>query len=342
MKEISDKSIGTILAPNEYNSLQEENENIVTSSGLILDSSGAGTPDPDPTQISQATARYSSGGGYFYTCSGTTPLYELTSKPGFHNVNSYFDGMIVAFQATFDNGASPQINVNGFGAKDLKRYDGTDIPAGTIRTSEFVDAVYFSSTDNFRLKFFVPQLLVDKVSFAHETSQGGMGGAIDELIIAENYRKRRPITDINYNGIGPDFDISLAENKFRPAQGTYKFKIYQNFAQIQVVRSWLRRHSDNAVIWAASGGGSEQQIPAPGTYGDLMQVFTVMEHDFMYFDGVEYYTIECWARMTTTPQSPNLGRPGSQPPGGGLPTVANEFHMQAFFERLSTGNIVPT
>jgi hypothetical protein len=107
----------------EMNSLFTENKNAVTTSGQSL--------AVDDFQQSKAMSIYAAGSDY-YTDSGTASGYVLSPVGLKKSPISYFEGMRIRFIPGNNCNATPTVNVNGIGNKNIIRWDGTAIQANDI------------------------------------------------------------------------------------------------------------------------------------------------------------------------------------------------------------------
>lgn len=135
MYDILDKTDGvSTLSASEFNSLKDELENIVTSTGITLSSS-------DNFQIAKSVANYISAGD-FYTESGTANAYVLSPVSSRKAPTAYVTGMRVRFFPGNANSGASTINVSGLGVKNIKNFGGTDLAAGVIRQSNPTELFY--------------------------------------------------------------------------------------------------------------------------------------------------------------------------------------------------------
>lgn len=98
---------------------------------------------------------------------GSTTVYTLAlayNGTNFPNA-AYFPGLIVTFRAHAGNTGASTININGIGAKDIRRLDGTALSSGDFATNDFLVLVYDSTADYFRW-----------ISSPHEHAGSGDGG----------------------------------------------------------------------------------------------------------------------------------------------------------------------
>lgn len=75
------------------------------------------------------------------TSGGAANAYTLTSPSG-HAFTTYITGMMVCFRANHDNTAAATLNVDGLGAKSLRKYGSTNVVAGDIETDNLIFAIY--------------------------------------------------------------------------------------------------------------------------------------------------------------------------------------------------------
>ena len=83
-------------------------------------------------------ARFYNDLGCRISTAGSSNAYTLAASQA---ITSYFDGLILCFDASFPNTATATLNVDGKGAKTLKR-NGANLPAGTIETGQKVLVTY--------------------------------------------------------------------------------------------------------------------------------------------------------------------------------------------------------
>ena len=141
MKIVS-KSTGDSLTASEFNQLPSEIQNAITSAGLTPTASST-------TQLAQTISRFV-GDANFYNTSGSANNIVLTSVSPRPSISTLTNGMLVRFQAIFNNTSSVTVNVNGSGAKNIT-LDGSLLTAGKIRQGKVYLLTYSSSTDTFDL-----------------------------------------------------------------------------------------------------------------------------------------------------------------------------------------------
>jgi hypothetical protein len=317
MKDIADKDIGDTLSPDEYNSTQEENENVVTSAGLVLNPGTPTEPDPDTNQLSRSITRYASGADY-YACTGTSPVYVLSQNLTFKNADNYFDGMKVRFEAYFDNGTNSQINVNSFGARDLIFTDGTVIPSGYISTGDYIEAVYIGtpSIGKFKLLTTFPgrHPLTLGARFEHQEILGTPGGSVSPLTgVGTAIRK---ITDIIYNNI-PGLVINTGTYYFIPPAGRYHIRCEQVFEDFSKAITFINNatQSNTPLLFSPSISSSEVAND-PNHWYPIEGILT--------FNGTDEINIKVeMYQVGAPPLNHNLGSPA----GSGLPSIDKERYM---------------
>jgi hypothetical protein len=222
MRNISDKTdnVGDALKADVFNSNKNELQHVVETGGVGLEFDPESGPDTDEYMLSKSIAAYS-GGGEYYACSGTSPLYQL-SRSTFKLPHSYFTGLQILFIATFTNTSAPQVQVGTLGNVDLKYPDGSDIPAGYIQNGSPIGALYV--TDHFKLINFESNkaITTPRIGF-HYTKSPGVAG---ELYDADLSPVAIPITE-TFNSIS---GATFASNLITIPRGyIYSFDITQAY-----------------------------------------------------------------------------------------------------------------
>jgi hypothetical protein len=146
--ETKQDNIGDELSAPEWNSDQDEFENVVTETYQTLDP-GAG-PDTDLNMLGKAIALYAAAGN-FYQDSGAANAYVLSRTTTLQNIPSYRSGVTVTFKASAVNTGASTINVASLGVKNLTQYDGTPLDAGHIATNDITTAIYNATNDRFEI-----------------------------------------------------------------------------------------------------------------------------------------------------------------------------------------------
>ena len=93
MRNIGTKVDGTdVLSGDEFNSDQNELENIVTSADITLDADTG--PDTNLNMLSEAVAAYANAGNV-YQDSGAADAYVLSLTTNLKSVTKYYDNMMI-------------------------------------------------------------------------------------------------------------------------------------------------------------------------------------------------------------------------------------------------------
>ncbi len=124
---------------------------IATSAGTISRVIGKGTPtatdlifnpnfNTQPTDLQKTaivnSALYTNG---YAADAGSTDDYAITLSP---NPGAYTTGMTVVFKANTANTGASTLNVNGLGAKTIKKNKGFDLETGDIRAGQDINVTY--------------------------------------------------------------------------------------------------------------------------------------------------------------------------------------------------------
>ena len=133
-----------ILTADEDNVRFRELESAVSTSGLALDP--AVGPDTNLTMLSQALARYASG-GVWYQDNGSANALQLTTPLTFVMPTSYFKGMHVRCIPGYSNTGPTTINVNGTGSKKVLDAAGTALAGNLIVAGFPIELDYNPSLD---------------------------------------------------------------------------------------------------------------------------------------------------------------------------------------------------
>jgi hypothetical protein len=78
------------------------------------------------------------------TASGSSNAFAITSN---RTISSLFNNLVMAFTANFSITGATTLNLNGLGAKGLKRFNGNDLATGDIVSGQPIFVVYKSSPD---------------------------------------------------------------------------------------------------------------------------------------------------------------------------------------------------
>lgn len=146
MKQIATKQdVTTSLAAEGFNSIAEELEGVVESTGQTLDTSGESAVDPNTSQIRKAITAI---GQVASSCSvsGSGNLFVLSQRGGVVPAVSYYDGQSLSFFSDRITSGDVTCNYSGLGVKKIFSADGGEIAPGGISTSS-VSIVYSESAD---------------------------------------------------------------------------------------------------------------------------------------------------------------------------------------------------
>jgi hypothetical protein len=97
------------------------------------------------------------------TSSGSSNAYAVTSS---RTIAALFDGLTLVFTPNFTNTGAATLNLNGIGAKDIVRHNGTALTAGDITSAHPVVVVYKQALDDFVM------LSMTSMGAASETATG--------------------------------------------------------------------------------------------------------------------------------------------------------------------------
>src|SRR5262247_1645915 len=78
------------------------------------------------------------------TASGSSNAFAITSN---RTIAALIDGLVMAFTATHSITGATTVNLNGIGAKSLKRFNGSELASGDIISGQPVVAFYKLSAD---------------------------------------------------------------------------------------------------------------------------------------------------------------------------------------------------
>lgn len=100
------------------------------------------------TNLNNHIADYVRHPGYA-AASGSANTYSVTLSPA---PSAYTDGMAVAIKINVNNTGASTLNVNGLGAKSIKKPNGSDVSAGNLRAGSIYTLRYNASSGNFILQ----------------------------------------------------------------------------------------------------------------------------------------------------------------------------------------------
>jgi hypothetical protein len=88
------------------------------------------------------------------TASGSSNAFAITSN---RVIAALFNNLVMAYTANFSITGACTLNLNGLGAKSLKRFNGTDLVSGDIISGQPVVVIYKSSGDQWFVMSAGPQ-----------------------------------------------------------------------------------------------------------------------------------------------------------------------------------------
>lgn len=147
----------------QFNSIQDEMENAAVSAGITLDPPTG--PDTDLYMLSQAIARYASGGIFCRDTGSVANSFVLSSPKNFRMPKAYFTGMTVLFYPAHASTGASQINAFTLGGKSLLDHDGVALVGGEVVANRLCCAIYdealLSGAGAFKLAPWANALLFD-------------------------------------------------------------------------------------------------------------------------------------------------------------------------------------
>ncbi len=124
---------------------------------------GDGVANGDLNRIEENVRMLSQSAGAFGTCTGSANAYSVTASPP---LTSLSEGSCVAVKINVTNTAGSTINVNGLGAKAIKKGNGLDVAAGQLKAGSIYTLRY------------------DGVNFILQGEGGDYGNAQPEHVLA--------------------------------------------------------------------------------------------------------------------------------------------------------------
>ena len=138
IKKDNDETSAGVVVAKEYNSLMQEQKNVVT-------------PFFTPNELDnqqQVKAIDILSKAIFYNDVGSVNSVQLTRGATNQTLETYFDGMVVIFTPANDNTGATTIKINTFDTKPLK-FNGSDLEAGYLNTGSKYIAIYNQAQDRF-------------------------------------------------------------------------------------------------------------------------------------------------------------------------------------------------
>ena len=234
--EIESKREGSALTSAEFNQIPDELENVISKAGLTPTKSSL-------TQVSQSISQMV-GDASFYATSGTANDIVLSAISPRLAPAKLTNGMMVRFQALYENTEATSVNVGNLGAKTIT-IDGEPIDGGKLKVGKIYILTYVSSSDSFEL---------------FESGGGGGSGGLEigdigftQMAIDESKGKRRKLngqliiqdqyvqfTNIVKASVALNPDLACTESEWQTeltmsANGVcYKFVIDDNAGTIRL------------------------------------------------------------------------------------------------------------
>lgn len=106
---------------------------VVSAVKQVVSSAGYNAETFDPNTFPQAVYKYANSGNWFTETGSDANAYVLTGLDSYVRPNDYFVGMGVWFVSTRANTGNATINVAQLGAKNIRRFDGSDLNGGEIK-----------------------------------------------------------------------------------------------------------------------------------------------------------------------------------------------------------------
>ena len=156
MQEFATKAdnVGDTLGASGFNAYITELENIAKGAGFTLDPEGG--PDTDLDMLGKSAAVYGSA-AWRYADSGSANTYVLSRVASsiLQNVPSYYDGMVILFQAGNTNTGASTVNVASLGAKNIF-FNGSAVTSGEIPSGKEIICVFDDANDRFDIVYSIP------------------------------------------------------------------------------------------------------------------------------------------------------------------------------------------
>ena len=106
------------------------------------------------------------------TASGSSNAYAITSN---RTISSLVNNTIMTFGANHTNTGAATLNLNGLGAKSIKRFNGAALAAGDITSGQPVTVIYKSSPDLWYMMTAAAALATAITTFADFTENASPG-----------------------------------------------------------------------------------------------------------------------------------------------------------------------
>lgn len=239
---IKQDDVGDTLPAAQYNSSQEELENIVTSAGMTLDD--ATGPDTSLEMLAQAVAVYASGIGVYQDDSLTRNDMVLNVSSGLRPLpaTGYIDNQRVEFRKSLlANDGAATCNVCSKGVKPILNTAQSALSGGEITQYVYHTLVFRQAWDAFEL---VPQATLSPTNTVHVLYR--QPHDVDGGAVTANQWNLRHMTDIDVN----DGTIASLDSNFLTLEGgVYDFWLTMSSWRVgyTAVRIW--NQSTSTSLW---------------------------------------------------------------------------------------------
>lgn len=193
MKDIPQKVNGDFLDASEWNTVYDEQKNIILSTSQTLSES-------DVFQIAKAMAIYAAKGDY-YEDTGTADAYVLSVPDSKKAPIIYSDGLRARFKVGNTNTGASTVNIATIGVKAIKKNNGAnDLEAGDLTIGVLAEIQYVSTSDIFELIWTSPIASKKEIqhnSYLYAVDSGTADNYVATLVPAITEYKDGMITYIN-------------------------------------------------------------------------------------------------------------------------------------------------
>jgi hypothetical protein len=121
---------------------------------------------------------------------GSANAYAVAAN---RTIGAYYDGMKISFHASFANTGAATLDVDGVGAKTIKKHHDQDLASGDIETNQVVEVVYSATDDTFQMISMIANASTGGLSNVVEDTTPELGG---DLIPGSNFVGRTKGGDI--------------------------------------------------------------------------------------------------------------------------------------------------
>ena len=211
---------------------------------------GDGVANGDLNRIEENVRMLSQSAGAFGTCTGSANAYSVTASPP---LTSLSEGSCVAVKINVTNTAGSTINVNGLGAKAIKRGNGLDVAAGQLKA----DSIY--------------TLRYNGVNFTLQGEGGEYGNAQPQHVLS-------PYTIGTENGVVPGTIPSKGAATITPGTSQQKITAGQYLSGDQTVDTLGGNaaaadvRADKAFSSNSAGRAKQGSMPVNGSQTAIIQI----------------------------------------------------------------------